>query len=599
MSVVRNAMSNAATKVLFVCIGFCLAGLVLVSPMAFAEGSSALGGAGGSPLESPLVVPEAVPLLGGQSVRVAEEARRDSPEAVIAREESREKFEGLDPGQAATVDGEAFPAAIDDPLGGPPQLPEGQQIAGFADATGARVDLGDHESVVVESSVPMATEASPGHWVAIDLGLSEAGGAFEPGNPLVGVRIPKQLAAGVQLPETGLSLTPVEGSGVPLGGSEGVVDGAGVLYANTQTDSDTLVKPSTFGVAVDTLLRSVDSPQELSFRVGLPEGASLVQAKDGSVSVVREGATVATIPPAAAWDAAGALVPVSMVASGDTLTLSVDHRAGEFQYPIDVDPEFNVGTDSTLSEQTWRFGESGGGFGVAKEGSALVIGHGVVGSAGNWGELYYKTNGDSRIYKVNTAATVSPTYFSTELFWNADARAYLEFEGSGGYENSSVVAQSGTGIKEEGGAIHSQLCVAAECSSANGSEHNLVRIVEEETGSLNAELLQLRLESATVSLSQPKETHSTVSYNTSAPEIEYTSGGKKIKTSNALYSGGWLGPNTGAIEFKAEDLGLGVGESKGLYINNVSLLLTGRYRFFTVGARSCSSTRDGSRRREC
>ena len=57
MSVVRRAMMKAALRSLAMCVGLCLTGLAIASPVAFAEGSSALGGTGGSSLGSPLVIP--------------------------------------------------------------------------------------------------------------------------------------------------------------------------------------------------------------------------------------------------------------------------------------------------------------------------------------------------------------------------------------------------------------------------------------------------------------------------------------------------------------------------------------------------------------
>ena len=95
MSVARRMTVKAALRPLVVCVGLCLMGLAIASPVAFGDGSSALGEMGGSPLESPLLVPEGLSLLGEQAVREAEEARRASPEAVIAREESQTKYEGL------------------------------------------------------------------------------------------------------------------------------------------------------------------------------------------------------------------------------------------------------------------------------------------------------------------------------------------------------------------------------------------------------------------------------------------------------------------------------------------------------------------------
>ena len=68
-----------------------LTAFALCSASATAEGVPALGGIGGSPLESPLVVPEALSLTGSQSVEDVEETRRASPEATVAREESRTK----------------------------------------------------------------------------------------------------------------------------------------------------------------------------------------------------------------------------------------------------------------------------------------------------------------------------------------------------------------------------------------------------------------------------------------------------------------------------------------------------------------------------
>ncbi len=578
---------------MILCVVFGLAGLAVCLPSAWAGRSASvrhsrsvrrhsshararhsshvrahrLSSARASSLVGSLVVPGG--LEEGRQVGAAEQAKLANPEAAIVREVSASSYENLSALEAEKVAQEVFPALIDEPAGGPPSLPEGQSYHGFVDDRDARVDLGGGEQGILESLAPMATEGSSGSWVPIDLGLRDAGDAFEAMNPLVPVRLPKRLSEGAQIPGLGLSVTPVTpaggqssgGQGVPLIGSEGTVDGASVFYANTQTDSDTIAKPSTFGFSLETLMRSARSADQLSFQVGLPSGASLVAASSepGGVQVVKEGVMIASIPVPVAHDAVGTLVPSSVSVSGDVLTVTVPRQADAYVYPISVDPEFNTGSDTKLSE-AWQFGESGGGWSLEREElSGLIVHHHVVGSSGNFAELFYKTNGDSRIYKLNTASDVEPTYFATELIWNAQGRAYLEFEGSGGYESSTVVAEYGTPIKQEGGVIHSQLCASAECSSTNGSEHNLVRYVELETGTFNASELGLRLESATVSLSQPKETHSTVSYNTSSSEIELGSG---RKTPNVFANGGWIGPNSGAIEFTAEDLGLGVSQTE-------------------------------------
>ncbi len=402
---------------------------------------------------NPIVIPGAPGEV--EQLKAEQEAKLANPEAITIREESRTKFSGLDTEQASKVDGEAFSAVIDEPDGGPPRLPEGQSITGYVNANVGRVSLGDGEHALVQTLAPMAIQTSSGGWSPVDLGLSEVGGGFVPANPLVAVRIPKQLSEGVQAPATSLSVVPVASNGASLAGSEGTVDGAAVFFANTSTDSDTIVKPSTWGFAVDTILRSAQSPQQLSFRVGMPEGASLVEAKDGSgdVEVVKEGAMIARIPVPSARDAVGSQVPVSMSVSGDILALSIDVSA-TVQYPIDVDPEFTTGTDSGIAlERNWLYHETtGAGF---DHGGGILIWmyrSDEGDSPGQQAEIYYRTNGDSKIYKISTDTYITPTENGN---FADNARVYLEFEGSGGYENSSTIASYGNPLHEE-----NQLCAS-------------------------------------------------------------------------------------------------------------------------------------------
>jgi RHS repeat-associated protein len=328
---------------------------------------------------------------------------------VAAREESQTKYEGLDPSQAAKLAGEVFPGTIDRPAGTLPQLPAGQQVVGYPADNAAQVDLGGGKHGVIESMEPIAIETSQGHREPLDLGLEEANGAFHPSRSDVAVRIPKQLADGVQLVSTGVSLTPVDASGSALGGSEGTVDGATVLYANTQTDTDTVVKPLTSGFEEDALLRSVNSPQQLSFRLGLPEGATLRQATAGSgpVEIVEEGQVLALVPSPSAEDAAGTPVPVSMSVTGDILTLSVDEHAGEYELPIDVDPTVEDKGRAILGENWGFYTENASIFeGYGGEGG---LGDKVSKSvkAGERAFFYYATQGESRIYAVNSDSAFS------------------------------------------------------------------------------------------------------------------------------------------------------------------------------------------------
>ena len=323
------------------CIATLLTCLAFLSGVALADGapSSSLGGTGESPAESPLVIPQTEALIGGSATQEAQEARSANPEAVATREESQTKYKGLGAGEAAELAGELFPALVNEPAGGPPKLPTGEVITGYPTDNAAQINLDGGKRGVIDSTAPIAVETSPGQRTPIDLSLGQSGNFFEPLTPLVGVQIPKHLGEGVQLANTGVSLTPVDGQGNALSGPEGSIIGASVLYTNTQTDADTMVKATTAGFEVNTILRSVESPGQLSFRVALPAGASLVQqaAGLGVVRVVKEGATLAMILAPSARDAVGTAVPVSMSVFGNTLTLTVD-RSGAYQYPIVVDP---------------------------------------------------------------------------------------------------------------------------------------------------------------------------------------------------------------------------------------------------------------------
>jgi hypothetical protein len=426
----------------------CLAGLTTCSSAALAEGASS-SGESASPLESSLVIPGSP--TEAEQRQAQQEATWLSPEAVAAREASSTKYENLDAARAEKVAAEAFPEVVEDAAGGPPALPAGQTITGYPTDHTALLNLGSGKRGLLESTVPLALETSLGQWSPVSLALGEVNGVFEPKRPVVGVRIPKQLSEGVHLAAGGVSLTPVDGSGHPLGGAEGVLDGADVFYANTQTDMDALVKPSTEGFATDTVLRSVASPEQLSFRVGMPEGAELAQPTGaaGTIRIVKEGTTLAVIPAPTATDAAGTPVPVTLSVSGATFTLTVAHPAGAYKYPILVDPTVEdpwvyvpgnwVFATSDPSEITWKSTFEG------IEGDSL---NGPP--VGEWGIVQYPTQGASRIYEAT--------------FWT---RTYDDKHN----RNSLYIENSAKRIESNGGSMSEApengeivLCVESGCA---------------------------------------------------------------------------------------------------------------------------------------
>ena len=516
----------------------------------------------------------------GEERQAQEEANRNNPEAVAAREASHTEFEGLDTEHAAKVAGEAFPAVVDTLAGGPPKLPAGQSIVGYSTDNAAQVDLPEGKHAVIESMAPIALETSGGGHVPVDLGLSATGGAFEPKTPVIGVRIPKQLSSGVSLGSTGVSLTPVDERGVALGGSEGALDGASVLYANTQTDMDSLVKPTTEGFEADTILRSVESPQQLFLRVGLPAGASLVAAKDGSgvVEVVKEGATIATVLSPGAQDAAGAAVPVSMSVSGDTLVLSVADHAAEYQYPVEVDPEV-TGKDVQLTKEgskrsNWEFytGKGNGkkeastNFSSSEEGGILKT-YGVHEYKEKEEAFWvYQTRGVSKIYEFEGETEASNKEDHIESIVELQ---YGEVKTEGGVTEAKEVLSTEAESEYKRRALPKVLCPSgtASCPESAGHSENAVHFQQSVTKTASKDSFSDELYKGTVYISEPTGTHSTTSYNSTSPEfeIEVENSKKekeKQKRKNALYgSSNWLSEYSGALQFIAKDTGIGVSKS--------------------------------------
>lgn len=532
------------------CTAVALASFVLAPGVTLAgepSSSKPSSSAGSASLSSAPLVTAASPNEAQQSL-AEREAKLKNPEAVAVREESRTKYENLNSEQAAKLAGEVFPEAIGNPAGTLPPLPAGQQIVAYPTDNSAQVDLGAGKHGVIASREPLALETSPGSREPLDLSLAEAGGVFQPVRSAVVVRIPKQLADGVQLPSVGVSLTPVGEDGSALGGSEGAIDGATVLYANTQTDSDTVVKPLASGFEEDALLRSVDSPSQLSFRVGLPAGASLVAAKEGSgaVSVVDEGAVIAAVPAPTAHDAEGVAVPVSMSVSGQTVVLSVD-QAGNYRYPIEVDP--------TVVDATLENGEGGNTSNWEAEhslGLHMSMNKGVLedttttaetGESGLWG---YETHGKSHIYEFVSETSSSVT--GTQLENLLDI-----VRPPGTIERSASLGSSY-------GTTRTELCSESGCATGKveSGPGNVAYFEQAVTKTREGgQSFTTAMSKASVYILQ--EQGPSTAFNASSAEISELPGEPKSQP-NVLYTKGWLGPGRGAFEASGSDPGIGVSE---------------------------------------
>jgi streptogramin lyase len=544
-----------------------------------ANEASARQGASASLLAGPLVAPSVDRLLLGEGARAARQARHSDPSAIAERRASRSKFEGLGATAAVEAVKGAFPELIAQSAGGVPSLAPGERIVRYATNHAAEVALPDGAKGLIESSTPIARASGHRH-LPLDLGLTDVDGGFGPVRSNVAIDIPSRLPDGVSLERAGVSLTPVDRHGSPLAGSDGQLRGAAVLWHQSDHSPDThdlvsVAKPSSAGFDLTTLLLSMRSPSTLRFHVGMPSGARLSQARDGSVQVINDGKPLATVEPVSAEDAEGTSVPVRTSVHGHTLMLTLD-LAGDYLYPIAVDPEVN---DSQLVETSakkrsnWQFFTSNASrFGKATyyegPGAERLETKGIAFYApAEWAYWGYQTKGVSHIYEIKTETSGHNK--------GAKIESFLEFLSSSGrevapkmlsneffnpeYEKAAVTACAANGSGAE------------ECLPGSGKPGNAVHFQQSATASPSNFAFSDTMSQGIVSIAEPTGTHSTSGYNTTSPtvevEVEGASGKERVNRVNALYgSGSWLaklsGAAGGALELLAADPGIGVSATK-------------------------------------
>jgi RHS repeat-associated protein len=496
-------------------------------------------------LPADLVVPAMQSLDGGRQLSDQALVKRLNPAAIAARTRSRTAFHDLDPARAARVVREELPGVVAVAPAAPSQLPAGGTIERYLSSDSARISLPGNRHAVAFSMTPMATRSRSGAYRSLNLGLHEAGDGYAVADAAVPVHIPKALAEGIATPSNGVSLTPVEASGRPLRGS-GALDGAAVLYANTQEDTDTAVKATASGFETDSLLRSTESPERLSFRVGVPAGAALVPVGvSGAARVVADGKTLATIPAPAAQDAEGTSVPVVTKVSGTTIRLYVAHRDKGYRYPITVDPTVVDTKLGGLDENNWR-GEFGGEYGghyiypSEEYGGWWYIDLPTTYVANQWGAVLYPTQGESHIYALTmeTAASGVPENIEN----------HMVIFGGGGWETSDLMPKNY-------GRTATTICLAS-CAASGGTRGNVAGYWVNATGNFNSVGTPegVSLYTATVYIAQSNGPSAV--FDTTSPSFAVD--GKK----NALYgTNGWIGKNDGAVEVDESDPGVGVAKT--------------------------------------
>ncbi len=494
-----------------------VAALACVTSCSAASAFPGLDSRSGSPLDS-LAASGFEQLTGVQGALLAETVRRADPVAVAARSVSKHAFSGLDAAAAARIARQAFPSILA-VSSNSAMLAPGQRITHYLSAHVASVDLGHGKHGVLESSAPIAARGSNGRTVHIDLHLRHTGGGFEPSVASSRVLLHSRASAGVTLTDTGLSIAPALGDA----GSTGVLDGGGVLYANTQTDADTLLKPVAQGVAVDGVLRSADSPEQLAFVVSGPGNVHLSQRPSGAVSVSLDGDPVATVLAPSAQDAAGTDVPVTMRVSDDHLVLDVAHRGGDFQYPIEVDPT----VEDHWTVPVWQpLTSNPAVFHLYSPDAPLIDQAEGQYSIGEYGAWAYVTQGVSKIETAKVEVTSEAPYNDIE---------------------NRLVLTNSSKVVEAQQAMEANFSHVIATVHAAGSANNIAEFGQwaTKTGSR----LRTELISSTITISQ--ESSPTVEPDTADVTLE--------EHPNVAHTGDWLSLATaGVFGVKTHDAGIGI-----------------------------------------
>lgn len=292
-------------------------------------------------------LPSAEDIAKGIAEAERKEAERgeelESTEAVRERKASRDAYANLGATEAEQLLNAKFSEQLATLNADPARfLTEAKLDQSFGEF-GAKITNGEGETQLLESSVPVRAEDEEGQLLKLDLTLEQTGEGFAPANPLVDLKLGESAAEGVEVGEAGLAITQ---AGAEEGDTGRLFGDKNVFYPEAGVDTDLLASPTSSGVELFDQLRSERSPQTLRFYLDLPAGATLRSDGAGGAEVVGSdnGPALASIPPPSAQDAQGSQVPVALEVDGNAIVLTVNHREGDFAYPILVDPE--VKTDS-------------------------------------------------------------------------------------------------------------------------------------------------------------------------------------------------------------------------------------------------------------
>lgn len=354
--------------------------------------------------------------------------------------------------------------------------------------------VGDEDGTprgVMWSAQPLRGRSKDGTKKPVDLDLAVEGEALVPRVQLVESRIARRAGEGIAYSSgTGVVLRPIFAR--PDVSAE--VMGSNAFFSNVDKDTDWIVAPLPGGTETFHQLRSSASPESLKLQFALPEDASLRLLAQGAqgAEIVQAGKLLGKISPPSAFDADGEPVPVRMSLDDTVLTLTVEHRGGDWAYPILVDPieDFTQWSNGSSDFNNWQVNSNvspnyfpvGAGVDPRGEGNGLYVYTHPDNDYGHlwYSEWYWQAFGTQRVYRTELSRVYQvPVVSGPRNCMAQGIRAGYWYE-NGGWEGGDAWINGG---RIAGGSpwvncggvqnVYGVHC-PRDCGSREGSIHNRV-----------------------------------------------------------------------------------------------------------------------------
>lgn len=274
------------------------------------------------------------------------------------------EFPNLSPAQAVQLLEGVFGDQVASLVFTPAEAVEqADEVTRIIDDSAALVDpAGPVTHALIDSTVPLVAEDGQ----PVDLALELSSDGLETKNALVPVVLPRELGVPAEIPDIGLELSfpgsDDESSARPLS-VDSDQDREVAVYPEALPDTDIALAPSTSGLEYLAQIRSAEAPETLPLELG-GKGIRVEPTSDGGAAIFRGDSQVGAVSPATSIDADGKLVPTTLDVVEGAISIRVDHRGGDFAYPILMDPvieswDWWTAGQSSYDFSAWTSSQSG------------------------------------------------------------------------------------------------------------------------------------------------------------------------------------------------------------------------------------------------